>query len=132
MHAEFVASYARIPKGIRMEVSRKKGFCVVFLMILISMMLLNINICCGAVSLEINSSTTTSWFNGSIEESLTLDLDFDLYMEPEFSRMLKGNDHLVNKAGDRNKPVVNGGKGQPYFRGSDKNRESRYKKNPPH
>ena len=111
-----------------MEVSRKKGFCVVFLMILISMMLLNINVCCGAVSLEINSSTTTSWFNGSIEESLTLDLDFDLYMEPEFSRMLQENNHPGVNANNGSKPFANG-KGKPYIPGSPLNRAI-YKKPP--
>ena len=97
-----------------MGVSRKKGFCVVFLMILISMMLLNINICCGAVSLEINSSTTTSWCNGSIDECLMLDLDFDFYMEPAFSRMLNPGDSKTGDSGKRGKPFPNKGKGKPY------------------
>ena len=112
-----------------MGVNRKKGLCVVFLMILISMMLLNINICCGAVSLEINSSTTTSWCNGSIEECLMLDLDFGLYMEPEFSRMLKENDHPAMKANDPNKPAAKGGRGKPYVPCSQRNRGCIYKQN---
>ena len=103
---------------MRMGVNRKKGFCVVFLF-LISIMLLNIN-CCSAVSLEINS--TTSWCNGSIDECLMLYLDFELNMEPEFSRMLGDGNHPAVNANKPNKPAVNNGPGKPYNCGKQ-NRE---------
>ena len=101
-----------------MEVNCKKGFCVVFLF-LISMMLLSIN-CCGAVSLEINS--TTSRCDGSVDECLMLDLDFELYMEPEFSRMLGDGNHPAVNANNPNNPAVNNGPGKSYKCGKQ-NRE---------
>ena len=107
-----------------MGVNRKKGFCVVFLF-LISLMLVSIN-CCGAVSLEINS--TTSWCDGSVNECLMLDLDFDLYMEPEFSRMLQ--DGGSPQSSNPNKPAIDNGAGNSYHC-EPKNRECQklYKSN---
>ena len=90
-----------------MGVDRKRGFCVAFLV----MILLKIN-CCGADSLKVNS--TTSWCNGSVDECLTMDLDFDLFMGSEISRMLAPISFVTPGSENRDSPAVSGPKGTAY------------------
>ena len=90
-----------------MGVDRKRGFCVAFLV----MILLKIN-CCGADSLKVNS--TTSWCNGSVDECLTMDLDFDLFMGSEISRMLAPISFVTPPSENANSPAVSGPKGTAY------------------
>ncbi|KAL6311646.1 hypothetical protein AAG906_025663 [Vitis piasezkii] len=62
--------------------------------------------------LKVNS--TTSWCNGSVDECLTMDLDFDLFMGSEISRMLAPISFVTPGSENPDSPAVSGPKGTAY------------------